>query len=77
MAKRLTPKNDARGVRTYLIFSGILGIATGILWYAGVRKFEDSLIAAGIAFIVSLVAVATLALTVKDEHHDPDQPRLK
>ena len=77
MAKKLTPKNDARGVRTYLIFSGILGLATGILWYAGVRKVEDSLVAAGIAFIVSLVFVATLALTVKDEHHDPDQPRLK
>lgn len=77
MAKKLTPKNDARGVRTYLIFSAVIGIGTGILWFAGVRKLDESLIATGIAFIVSLVVVATLALTVKDEPHDPDQPRLK
>lgn len=77
MANKLTPKNDARGVRTYLIFSAVIGIGTGILWFAGVRKLDESLIATGIAFIVSLVVVATLALTVKDEPHDPDQPRLK
>ncbi|MDE2386600.1 MAG: hypothetical protein KGL77_02750 [Actinomycetales bacterium] len=77
MANKLTPKNDAKGVRTYLIFSAIVGIGIGIIWFAGVRKLEDSLIAAGISFIVTLVAVATFALTVKDEHNDPDQPRLK
>ncbi|MEN9606303.1 MAG: hypothetical protein RL605_131 [Actinomycetota bacterium] len=77
MANKLTPKNDARGVRTYLIFSAIIGLGTGILWFAGVHKLDESLIATGIAFIVSLVVVATLALTVKDESHDPDQPRLK
>ena len=77
MASKLTPKNNAKGVRTYLIFSAIIGIGVGIIWFAGVRKLEDSLIAAGVSFIVTLVAVATFALTVKDEQHEPDQPRLK
>lgn len=77
MANKLTPKNDAKGVRTYLIFSAIVGIGIGVIWFAGVRKLEDSLIAAGIAFIVTLVAVATFALTVKDDNTDPNQPRLK
>ena len=75
--KNLTPKNDAKGVRTYLIFSLIVGVGVGVLWFAGIRSIEGSVIAAGLAFIVTLVVVATLALTVKDEPQDPDQPRLK
>lgn len=76
MAK-LLPKNNAVGVRIYLIFSAIVGVGVGLLWFAGVRKPLDALVAAGIAFIVTLVAVATLALSVKDEEIDPDKPRLK
>lgn len=76
MAK-LLPKNNAVGVRIYLIFSAIVGVGVGLLWFAGVRKPVDALVAAGIAFIVTLVAVATLALSVKDEEIDPDKPRLK
>lgn len=74
---KITPKNDARGVRTYLIFSAVIGIGIGIIWFAGIRDIEGSLIAAGLAFVVTLVIVATLALTVKDDASDPDQPRLK
>ena len=73
----LLPKNNAVGVRIYLIFSAIVGAGVGLLWFAGVRKPVDALVAAGIAFIVTLVAVATLALSVKDEEIDPDKPRLK
>ena len=73
----LLPKNNAVGVRIYLMFSAIVGSGVGLLWFAGVRKPVDALVAAGIAFIVTLVAVATLALSVKDEEIDPDKPRLK
>ncbi|MEY2675153.1 MAG: hypothetical protein RL102_419 [Actinomycetota bacterium] len=75
--KNLTPKNDAKGVRTYLIFSAVVGIGVGIIWFAGIRDWIGSFVAAGLAFIVSLIIVATLALTVKDDAHDPDEPRLK
>lgn len=74
---KFTPKNDAKGVRTYLTFSLIVGLGFGIIWFAGIRNLEGSLIAAGLAFIVSLVAVATFALTVKDDAQSPDEPRLK
>jgi hypothetical protein len=36
-----------------------------------------TLIWAGLTFIVVLVGIATLALMVKEDDHDPDQPRLK
>ena len=77
MAKKsLLPKNNARGARTYLIFSFVVAFGLGGIWFAGTRKLEDALIAAGLAFVVTIVVVATLALTVKDEQPDPDQPRL-
>ena len=76
MAK-LLPKNHAGGVRSYLTFAAVVGTGVGLLWIAGVRKPMDALVAAGIAFIVTLVGVATLALAVKDDEINPDKPRLK
>lgn len=73
----LLPKNNAVGVRIYLTFSAIVGAGVGLLWFAGVRKPADAVVAGGIAFIVTLVVVATLALSVKDDEVDPDKPRLK
>ena len=73
----LLPKNNAVGVRIYLTFSAIVGAGVGLLWFGGVRKPADAFVAGGIAFIVTLVVLATLALSVKDEEIDPDKPRLK
>jgi hypothetical protein len=42
-----------------------------------VRQIGETLIWAGITFIVVLVGIATLALTVKDDDFNPDEPRLK
>ena len=65
------------GVRVYLILSAIAGAVVGLVWYGGVRKVDESLIAGGIAFIVFLVTIATLTLMGKDDPRDPNEPRLK
>lgn len=64
------------GVRVYLILSAIAGALVGVIWYFGVRKVNDAIIAGGLTFIVVLVGIATLALVSKDDS-DPNQPRLK
>lgn len=75
------PKNPAKstkvGVRTYLSLAAISGAVVGVLVWGGVRDINKTLIWAGITFIVVLVGIATLALSVKDDDHDPDEPRLK
>ncbi len=74
------------GVKTYLTLSFVSAALIGIVVYGGVKRSDPSqlwdgineaLIWAGVTFIVVLVGIATLALTVKDEDHDPDKPRLK
>ena len=69
--------NPKVGVRQYLILSAIAGIVVGFFVWGGVRKLDEAFIWGGVTFIVALVGIATLALTVKDDDHDPDQPRLK
>lgn len=70
-------KSSAIGVRTYLSLAAIAGVVVGVLVWGGVRDLGKSLIWGGMTFIVVLVGIATLALTVKDDDNDPDQPRLK
>ena len=65
------------GVRVYVTLSAIAGLIVGVIWWGGVRRLEDSLIAGGLAFIVVLVFIATMALMVKDDEGSPDEPRLK
>ena len=74
------------GVKTYLTLSFVSALIIGIVVYGGVKRQDpalfwdgvnEALLWAGITFIVVLVGIATLALTVKDDDHDPDQPRLK
>ena len=70
--------NDKKiGVRVYLILSAIAGAIVGLVWYGGVRKVDEALLAGGIAFIVFLVTIATLTLMGKDDPRDPNEPRLK
>lgn len=72
------PKNPKKiGVTTYLSLSAISAAVVGFFVWGGVRNFEESLLWAGISFIVILVGIATLALSVKNDDSDPDQPRLK
>ena len=65
------------GVRVYLSLSALAGPVDGIIWWGGVRRTEDAIIAGGLTFIVVLVFIATMALMVKDDESSPDEPRLK
>ncbi len=65
------------GVRVYVTLSAVAGLIVGVIWWGGVRRLEDSVIAGGLTFIVVLVFIATMALMVKDDEGSPDEPRLK
>jgi hypothetical protein len=73
----MTNPNSKLGVRVYLILSFIAAALVGVIVYGGLRDLGKTLIWAGLTFIVVLVGIATLALMVKEDDHDPDQPRLK
>lgn len=62
---------------TFLILSAVAAAFVGVLVYFGVRKIDMALIAAGVAFIVALVGIATLALMVPEQKNDPDKPVLR
>jgi formate-dependent nitrite reductase membrane component NrfD len=64
------------GVRVFLTLSAIAGALVGIIWYFGVRRIEDALIAGGLTFIIVLVIIATLSLMGKEDEHPVDKPRL-
>lgn len=77
MAKKPKKIVEARSLRTYLTLSFVAAVFVGVLVYGGVRDLERTFIWAGITFIVSLVTIATLALSVKENPGDPNEPRLK
>lgn len=64
------------GVRVYLSLSAIAAIFVGVLVQFGTRKWDQTIIWAGLTFIIVLVGIATLALTVKDDDFDGSTPRL-
>ena len=64
------------GVLVYFIISAIAAVFVGVLVYFGTRKADQTLIWAGLTFIVVLVGIATLALSVKDDDFDGSTPRL-
>ncbi len=70
-------KSAAKSVRSYLTLSAIAAVFVGAIVYGGVKDVNSALVWGGITFIVSLVTIATLALSVKDDNSDPDQPKLK
>jgi hypothetical protein len=65
------------GVPSYLLLSSISAALVGVLVYGGVRRIEEALLWAGGTFIIVLVGIATLALMVKEDTNDPNEPRLK
>ena len=73
----MTNPNTKIGVRVYLTLSFVAALLVGVIVYGGLRRLDETLIWAGITFIVTLVGIATMALTVKDDNHSPDEPRLK
>ena len=64
------------GVRVFLTLSAIAGVLVGVIWYFGVRRIEDALIAGALTFIIVLVIIATLSLMTKEDEHPVDKPRL-
>jgi peptidoglycan biosynthesis protein MviN/MurJ (putative lipid II flippase) len=71
--------NNAKSLRVFLTLSLAAAAFVGILVLAASNygNFEEALIWAGVTFIVVLVAIATMALSVKDENNDPTKPKLK
>lgn len=61
---------------TYLFISLIAGAFLGVIFYFGTSNVQTAVVAGGITVIVSLVVIATLELTVKDEGN-ATEPRLK
>ena len=64
------------GIRVFLTLWAIAGALVGVIWYFGVRRVEDALIAGGLTFIIVLVIIATLSLMTKEDEHPVDKPRL-
>ena len=64
-------------LKSYLVFSFSAAIFTGVIVAFGTRKLENAIIGALIAFIVSIVFVATLDLSFKPDEQDPNKPRLR
>lgn len=62
---------------SFLTLSFAAAAFVGVLVFGGTRRPVESLIWAGVTFIVVLVGIATLALTVKDDQPAPDETRLK
>jgi hypothetical protein len=60
-------------VTTFLTLSAVVGGFVGVLVYFAVRMIESALIWAGLAFIISLVAISTMALIVPESDNDPDK----
>ncbi|MEN9753531.1 MAG: hypothetical protein RL670_1222 [Actinomycetota bacterium] len=74
----MSKENKPIGVRNYLMLSFLAAAAVGVIVWGAVKERPiEALIWAGITFVVVLVSIATLALTVKDDDDDPDQPKLK
>jgi len=74
----MAPIKKLLGVRVYLTISAISGVIVGTIAWGGLRDLGKTLIAAGLAFIVVLVTIATLDLSLRGaEPQDPNEPRLK
>jgi hypothetical protein len=60
-------------VATYLTLSAVAGVFVGAMVYFAVDMLESAIIWGGLTFIVSLVAISTMALMVPDNNNDPDK----
>jgi formate/nitrite transporter FocA (FNT family) len=72
-------------LRTYLLLSFIASAFLGVIVYYGTRRTDEpflesanlAIISAGVTFIVTIVVIATLELSSKDDSTPADKPRLK
>ena len=71
--------NKTKSLKVFLTLSFVAAAFVGVIVLAATnyRAVTEALIWAGITFIVVLVAIATMAMSVKDEDSDPSQPKLK
>lgn len=69
--------NKKTSLTAFLTLSFTAAAFVGVLVFAGIRRPIESLIWAGVTFIVTLVGIATLALSVKDDQPAPDETKLK
>jgi hypothetical protein len=60
-------------VTTFLTLSAVAGGFVGAMVYFAVDMLESAIIWGGLTFIVSLVAISTMALMVPDNNNDPDK----
>jgi hypothetical protein len=60
-------------VTTFLTLSAVAGVFVGAMVYFAVDMLESALIWGGLTFIVSLVAISTMALMVPENNNDPDK----
>jgi hypothetical protein len=60
-------------VTTFLTLSAVAGVFVGAMVYFAVDMLESAIIWGGLTFIVSLVAISTMALMVPDNNNDPDK----
>lgn len=80
-----TPKKrDPRSIGSYLTLAFVAASFVSVFVFFGTGglvqaegAFQRTAIWFGLTFIVTLVTIATLALSVKEDDSDPNQPRLK
>jgi len=60
-------------VTTFLTLSATAGVFVGAMVYFAVDMLESAIIWGGLTFIVSLVAISTMALMVPENKNDPDK----
>jgi len=60
-------------VTTFLTLSAAAAVFVGALVYFAVDMMESAFIWGGLTFIVSLVAISTMALMVPENKNDPDK----
>jgi hypothetical protein len=60
-------------VTTFLTLSAVAGVFVGGMVYFAVDMLESAIIWGGLTFIVSLVAISTMALMVPENNNDPDK----
>jgi hypothetical protein len=60
-------------VTTFLTLAAVAGVFVGAMVYFAVDMLESAIIWGGLTFIISLVAISTMALMVPENNNDPDK----
>lgn len=64
-------------LKTYLTLAIVASAFVGVIVGFGTRQTDPTIIAVLATFIVSIVIVATLDLSFKEDEQDPNTPRLR